>query len=186
MESQSKIRKSQSDVDHGLREYNKVMTEAVRYLKEALKENNENRARVFAEQIKNLDSVIKGLQDYKLYLGAIELSLRYNRTQHEIMNTLSNGAKDLQNSLPTEKQLLKIQEEMQTIANSSDRAIDILTNQLDQVSQSVYDKTRIGDDDVNKIIESFKQVVSKEQESSGGSETTQDKEIDDLIKRLTK
>jgi hypothetical protein len=186
MESQSRIRKAQMEVDRGLRDYNSNLQESVQLLKVSLKENNIEKARTFALQVKQLDSVIKGLQDYKLYLAAISQSLKYSKTQQEMMKALSNSAKDLQKSLPNEKQLARVEEQFQIIAESSDKAIDILSNQLTEVSNNVNSKAKTTDVDVDKIIQSFKEIIAKEEESPKVSDATQDKEIDDLIKRLTK
>ena len=186
MESQSRIRKAQMEVDRGLRDYNSNLQESLQLLKVSLKENNIEKARTFALQVKQLDSVIKGLQDYKLYLAAISQSLKYSKTQQEMMKALSNSAKDLQKSLPNEKQLARVEEQFQIIAESSDKAIDILSNQLTEVSNNVNSKAKTTDVDVDKIIQSFKEIIAKEEESPKVSDATQDKEIDDLIKRLTK
>ncbi len=103
IERRSRISKWKSDIDRAIRQYERNRDSNVQNARIAIKDNNLPKAKLFGSNILALESAIKGLKDYKLFLENIDLNLQFSKTTKDIWASLKQGSEDLVKSQLSEK-----------------------------------------------------------------------------------
>ncbi|BAB59529.1 TVG0374267 [Thermoplasma volcanium GSS1] len=189
LERRSRISKWKSDIDRAIRQYEKNREMNIQNAKISLRDGNLEKARVFASNIVSLESAIRGLKDYKLFLENIDLNLQFADTTKKVWASLKEGSEDLLKSQLTEKQVIQMQQNVEKIINSSDQIQERLSSQLDQITTAVNQRGEYNVESVDKILETLKgdteasKSASRTSEPAQGEATT-DKELEDLLKSL--
>jgi hypothetical protein len=187
IERRSRISKWKSDIDRAIRQYERNRDSNMQNAKIAIKDNNMPKAKLFGSNILALESAIKGLKDYKLFLENIDLNLQFSKTTKDIWASLKQGSEDLVKSQLSEKQMAQMQTSIDRIVTASDQIQERLSGQLDQITTAVYQRGDMNPESVDNILE-------KLSEESGGQKTDkaketvnpEDQKIDDLLKGLLK
>lgn len=109
IERRSRISKWKSDIDRAIRQYERNRDSNTLNAKTAIKDNNLPKAKLFGSNILALDSAIRGLKDYKLFLENIDLNLQFSKTTKDIWASLKQGSEDLVKSQLSEKQMMQMQ-----------------------------------------------------------------------------
>ncbi len=187
IERRSRISKWKSDIDRAIRQYERNRDSNVQNARIAIKDNNLPKAKLFGSNILALESAIKGLKDYKLFLENIDLNLQFSKTTKDIWASLKQGSEDLVKSQLSEKQMAQMQTSIDRIVTASDQIQERLSGQLDQITTAVYQRGDMNPESVDNILD-------KLSEESGGQKTDkakeaanpEDQKIDDLLKGLLK
>lgn len=193
MERRSKLSRWKSEIDRAVRSYERNRDRNMEDVKLALEDGNDQKARLFASNIVMLNSAIRGLKDYKLFLDNIDLNLQFAKTTKDIWASLKEGSQDLIKSQLSEKQLTQINTNIENIMMSSDQIQERLNSQLDQITSSVDQIGQKNPEKVDDILGDLRKRMGVTAEGSTSqkstekraAEMTQDEEsVDDLIKRL--
>jgi len=131
MERRSKLNRWKSEIERAIRSYERNRERNVDDIKMALEDENDQKARIFASNIVMLNSAIRGLKDYKLFLDNIDLNLQFAKTTKDIWASLKEGSQDLIKSQLSDKQLTQINTNIENIMMSSDQIQERLNSQLD-------------------------------------------------------
>ncbi|WP_393970746.1 Snf7 family protein [Oxyplasma meridianum] len=187
IERRSRISKWKSDIDRAIRQYERNRDSNIQNAKIAIKDNNLPKAKLFGNNIMSLESAIKGLKDYKLFLENIDLNLQFSKTTKDIWASLKQGSEDLVKSQLSEKQMAQMQTSIDRIVTASDQIQERLSGQLDQISTAVYQRGEINPESVDSILEKLSgesggQKTEKEKEAK----SPEDQKIDDILKGLMK
>jgi hypothetical protein len=187
IERRSRISKWKSDIDRAIRQYERNRDSNMQNAKIAIKDNNLPKAKLFGTNILALESAIKGLKDYKLFLENIDLNLQFSKTTKDIWASLKQGSEDLIKSQLSEKQMAQMQTSIDRIVTASDQIQERLSGQLDQISTAVYQRGDMNPESVDNILEKLS-AESGGQKTEKGKEAanTEDQKIDDLLKGLMK
>lgn len=180
----SKIHKWQMDIDRAIRQYEKNKDKSLQDAKIALSDDNRDKAKIFASNVLSLDSAIRGLRDYKLFLDNMELNMQFAKTTKEVWASLKQGSEDLIKSQLSEKQTIQMEQNIQKILTSSEEIQEKLTMQLDQISSAVYSKSVKASPDVEKLL-NFISSEDKEKEKKVVSAEDEENRLDDLLKRIS-
>lgn len=192
MERRSKLNRWKSEIERAIRSYERNRERNVDDIKLALEDENNQKARVFASNIVMLNSAIRGLKDYKLFLDNIDLNLQFAKTTKDIWASLKEGSQDLIKSQLSDKQLTQINTNIENIMMSSDQIQERLNSQLDQITSSVDQIGQKNPEKVDDILSDIRKRISvpssgtvKEQAQKNSSTVTGDEEsVDELIKKL--
>ncbi len=194
MERRSRLSRWKSEIDRALRSYERNREKNIENVKVSMQDGNEQKARLFASNIIMLNSAIRGLKDYKLFLDNIDLNLQFAKTTRDVWASLKQGSQDLIKSQLSEKQLTQMSMNIDNIMISSEEIQDRLNSQLDQISTSV---DQIGQKEPEKIDDMLNQVRERigtggssgaQAESKGKESASRDKEeeaVSDLIRKIT-
>ena len=187
IERRSRISKWKSDIDRAIRQYERNRDSNMQNAKIAIKDNNLPKAKLFGTNILALESAIKGLKDYKLFLENIDLNLQFSKTTKDIWASLKQGSEDLIKSQLSEKQMTQMQTSIDRIVTASDQIQERLSGQLDQISTAVYQRGDLNAESVDTILEKLS-AESGGQKADKGKEAAnqEDQKIDDLLKGLLK
>ncbi len=187
MEKKSRIMAWKSDIDRGVRQYEKNLQDSITKAKTAIKDNNTQKARVFAANILALDGAIKGLKDYKLFLENMEINLEFARTTKHVFESLQQGAKDLLSSQISEKENAQISTNINQIINSTSLIQSRLENQMQTISGAVNDTGNLNDEGITKIINSLQKNMDGKTtaEPSRADPESTDGKLDELIRKLS-
>ena len=187
MEKKSRIMAWKSDIDRGVRQYEKNLQDSITKAKTAIKDNNTQKARVFAANILALDGAIKGLKDYKLFLENMEINLEFARTTKHVFESLQQGAKDLLSSQISEKENAQISTNINQIINSTSLIQSRLENQMQTISGAVNDTGNLNDEGITKIISSLQKNMDGKTtaEPSRADPESTDGKLDELIRKLS-
>ncbi|MCL5783001.1 MAG: Snf7 family protein [Candidatus Thermoplasmatota archaeon] len=187
MEKKSRIMAWKSDIDRGVRQYEKNLQDSITKAKTAIKDNNTQKARVFAANILALDGAIKGLKDYKLFLENMEINLEFARTTKHVFESLQQGAKDLLSSQISEKENAQISTNINQIINSTSLIQSRLENQMQTISGAVNDTGNLNDEGITKIISSLQKNMDGKTtaEPSRADPESPDGKLDELIRKLS-
>ncbi|MCY0852138.1 Snf7 family protein [Thermoplasma acidophilum] len=188
LERRSRINKWKSDIDRAIRQYEKNREMNIQNAKISLKDGNIEKARVFASNIVSLESAIRGLKDYKLFLENIDLNLQFADTTKKVWASLKEGSEDLLKSQLTEKQVIQMQQNVEKIISASDQIQERLSSQLDQITTAVNQRGEYNPESVDKILSSLSGESQKPQEKQAAQEPAEssstDKDLEDLLKSL--
>ncbi len=188
LERRSRINKWKSDIDRAIRQYEKNREMNVQNAKISLKDGNIEKARVFASNIISLESAIRGLKDYKLFLENIDLNLQFADTTKKVWASLKEGSEDLLKSQLTEKQVIQMQQNVERIISASDQIQERLSSQLDQITTAVNQRGEYNPESVDKILSSLSGESQKPQEKQTAQEPAEssstDKDLENLLKSL--
>ncbi|PYB67862.1 MULTISPECIES: Snf7 family protein [unclassified Thermoplasma] len=188
LERRSRISKWKSDIDRAIRQYEKNRDMNIQNAKISLKDGNIEKARVFASNIISLDSAIRGLKDYKLFLENIDLNLQFADTTKKVWASLKEGSEDLLKSQLTEKQVIQMQQNVEKIITASDQIQERLSSQLDQITTAVNQKGEYNPESVEKILSSLSGEGQKASEKPAVQEPSEsastDKDLENLLKSL--
>lgn len=163
LERRSRINKWKSDIDRAIRQYEKNREMNIQNAKISLKDGNIEKARVFASNIVSLESAIRGLKDYKLFLENIDLNLQFADTTKKVWASLKEGSEDLLKSQLTEKQVIQMQQNVEKIISASDQIQERLSSQLDQITTAVNQRGEYNPESVDKILSSLSGESQKPQ-----------------------
>lgn len=193
MERRSRLNRWKSEIDRAVRSYERNRERNIENIRLSVLDGNEQKARVFASNILMLDSAIKGLKDYKLFLDNIDLNLQFAKTTKDIWASLKQGSQDLIKSQLSDKQMTQISANIDSIMVSSEQIQDRLNSQLDQITSSV---DQIGQKNPEKIDDILKQVreniggsgkgEASKVPSGKGTGGDDQKDIDELINQISK
>ena len=193
MERRSKLSRWKSEIDRAVRSYERNRDRNLEDVKLALQDGNDQKARVFASNIVMLNSAIRGLKDYKLFLDNIDLNLQFAKTTKDIWASLKEGSQDLIKSQLSDKQLTQINTNIENIMLSSDQIQERLNSQLDQITASVDQIGQKNPEKIDDVLKGIKNRISVSA-SSGTSEkranepeatvTGDEESVDELIKKL--
>ena len=187
MERRSRISKWKSDIDRAIRQYERNRDSNMLNAKTAIKDNNLPKAKLFSSNILALDSAIRGLKDYKLFLENIDLNLQFSKTTKDIWASLKQGSEDLVKSQLSEKQMVQMQTSIDRIVTASDQIQERLSGQLDQISTAVYQRGDMNAESVDSILEKLSEDSgSQKTEKSKQSTSPEDQKIDDLLRGILK
>lgn len=195
MERRSKLSRWKSEIDRAVRSYERNRDRNMEDVKLALEDGNDQKARLFASNIVMLNSAVRGLKDYKLFLDNIDLNLQFAKTTKDIWASLKEGSQDLIKSQLSEKQLTQINTNIENIMMSSDQIQERLNSQLDQITSSVDQIGQKNPEKIDDILTDLRKRMgvsgaspSKEKSvEKRAEEMTKDEEsVDELIKRLGK
>ncbi|KAA8922831.1 Snf7 family protein [Thermoplasma sp.] len=188
LERRSRISKWKSDIDRAIRQYEKNREMNIQNAKISLKDGNIEKARVFASNIVSLDSAIRGLKDYKLFLENIDLNLQFADTTKKVWASLKEGSEDLLKSQLTEKQVIQMQQNVEKIISASDQIQERLSSQLDQITTAVNQRGEYNPESVEKILTSLSGEGQRSQEKptvqEAAESSTTDKDLENLLKSL--
>lgn len=193
MERRSKLNRWKSEIERAVRSYERNRDRNIENIKLALEDENDQKARVFASNIVMLNSAIRGLKDYKLFLDNIDLNLQFAKTTKDIWASLKEGSQDLIKSQLTDKQMTQISANIENIMMSSDQIQERLNSQLDQITSSVEQIGQKNPEKVDDILSDVRKRIgvqspagaSKEKVTSSGSNITGEEDsVDELIKKL--
>lgn len=201
MERRSKLSRWKGEIDRAIRSYDRNRQKNIENIRAALEDSNNQKARVFASNILMLNSAIKGLKDYKLFLDNIDLNLQFAKTTKDIWASLKEGSSDLMKSQLSDKQLTQISTNIDNIMMSSEQIQERLNSQLDQITSSVDQIGQQGnpekvDDILNqvrgKISVSTGDGAQKQSEKVSGGKSGDregdgfdDESVEELIKKLS-
>ncbi|GGM79176.1 hypothetical protein GCM10007108_16750 [Thermogymnomonas acidicola] len=180
MERRTRISQWKAEIDRAIRQLEKNKEQNIQSAKLALKTGNMEKAKVFAGNIIMVESTIRGLNDYKLMLENINLTLQYAEINQKVWASLRKGQEDLVKSQLSEKQVLQMQQDMERIVNTSQRIQETLSSQLDMISNAVYENSSGNEERISKLLSSISGGQVKATESSA-----EDQELDKLIKALS-
>ena len=193
MERRSKLNRWKSEIERAIRSYERNRERNVDDIKMALEDENDQKARIFASNIVMLNSAIRGLKDYKLFLDNIDLNLQFAKTTKDIWASLKEGSQDLIKSQLSDKQLTQINTNIENIMMSSDQIQERLNSQLDQITSSVDQIGQKNHEKVEDILSGIRNKISVSASSAPSQENAQkapstvngDEESgDELIKKL--
>jgi|GEM_PF-5408176 len=187
IERRSRISKWKSDIDRAIRQYERNRDSNMQNAKIAIKDNNLPKAKLFGTNILALESAIKGLKDYKLFLENIDLNLQFSKTTKDIWASLKQGSEDLIKSQLSEKQMAQMQTSIDRIVTASDQIQERLSGQLDQISTAVYQRGDMNAESVDNILEKLSAESGGQKTEKGKEEVNpEEQKIDDLLKGLMK
>lgn len=193
MERRSKLSRWKSEIDRAVRSYERNRDRNIEDVKLALQDGNDQKARVFASNIVMLNSAIRGLKDYRLFLDNIDLNLQFAKTTKDIWASLKEGSQDLIKSQLSDKQLTQINTNIENIMLSSDQIQERLNSQLDQITASV---DQIGQKNPEKIEDVLNNIKNRISVSAAAASTEkkvpeaesivsgEEESVDELIKKL--
>jgi uncharacterized protein Yka (UPF0111/DUF47 family) len=187
IERRSRISKWKSDIDRAIRQYERNRDSNMQNAKIAIKDNNLPKAKLFGSNILALESAIKGLKDYKLFLENIDLNLQFSKTTKDIWASLKQGSEDLVKSQLSEKQMAQMQTSIDRIVTASDQIQERLSGQLDQITTAVYQRGDMNAESVDNILEKLSAESGGQKTEKGKEEVNpEEQKIDDLLKGLMK
>ncbi|MCL5803360.1 MAG: Snf7 family protein [Thermoplasmataceae archaeon] len=187
IERRSRISKWKSDIDRAIRQYERNRDSNTLNAKTAIKDNNLPKAKLFGSNILALDSAIRGLKDYKLFLENIDLNLQFSKTTKDIWASLKQGSEDLVKSQLSEKQMMQMQTSIDRIVTASDQIQERLSGQLDQITTAVYQRGDMNAESVDNILEKLSEnSEGQKTDKVKQSDNPEDQKIDDLLKGLLK
>ncbi len=191
LERRSRINKWKSDIDRAIRQYQKNRETNLQNAKVALQDGNVDKARVFASNIISLESAIKGLKDYKMFLENIDLNLQFAKTTKDVWASLKEGSEDLLKSQLSEKQVIQMQQNVEKIISSSDQIQERLSGQLEQITTAVNQRGEYNPESVDKILGELK-APAKPEAATADSKQKQsatpvpgDKDLEELLKSIS-
>jgi hypothetical protein len=187
IERRSRISKWKSDIDRAIRQYERNRDSNTLNAKTAIKDNNLPKAKLFGSNILALDSAIRGLKDYKLFLENIDLNLQFSKTTKDIWASLKQGSEDLVKSQLSEKQMMQMQTSIDRIVTASDQIQERLSGQLDQITTAVYQRGDMNAESVDNILEKLSEnSEGQKTDKVKQSDNPEEQKIDDLLKGLLK
>lgn len=187
IERRSRISKWKSDIDRAIRQYERNRDSNTLNAKTAIKDNNLPKAKLFGSNILALDSAIRGLKDYKLFLENIDLNLQFSKTTKDIWASLKQGSEDLVKSQLSEKQMMQMQTSIDRIVTASDQIQERLSGQLDQITTAVYQRGDMNAESVDNILEKLSEnSEGQKSDKVKQSDNPEEQKIDDLLKGLLK
>ena len=187
IERRSRISKWKADIDRAIRQYERNRDSNTLNAKTAIKDNNLPKAKLFGSNILALDSAIRGLKDYKLFLENIDLNLQFSKTTKDIWASLKQGSEDLVKSQLSEKQMMQMQTSIDRIVTASDQIQERLSGQLDQITTAVYQRGDMNAESVDNILEKLSEnSEGQKTDKVKQSDNPEDQKIDDLLKGLLK
>ncbi|MGC8609278.1 MAG: Snf7 family protein [Thermoplasmata archaeon] len=190
LERRSRINKWKSDIDRAIRQYQKNREVNIQNAKISLSDGNVDKARVFASNIISLESAIKGLKDYKMFLENIDLNLQFAKTTKDVWASLKEGSEDLLKSQLSEKQVIQMQQNVEKIISSSDQIQERLSGQLEQITTAVNQRGEYNPESVDKILGDLKApskaetVASDAGQKQKAASAPSDKDLEELLKSI--
>ncbi len=188
MERRSRLSRWKSEIDRAIRSYERNRERNMENVRVAMGDGNEQKARVFASNILMLDSAIRGLKDYKLFLDNIDLNLQFAKTTKDIWASLKEGSQDLIKSQLSDKQMNQISANIDSIMVSSEQIQDRLNTQLDQITSSVDQIGQKNPEQVGDILKNVRERIGANAQNGGSPQASgadgDKKDIDDLINQI--
>lgn len=193
MERRSKLSRWKSEIDRAVRSYERNRDRNLEDVKLAMEDGNDQKARVFASNIVMLNSAIRGLKDYKLFLDNIDLNLQFAKTTKDIWASLKEGSQDLIKSQLSDKQLTQINTNIENIMLSSDQIQERLNSQLDQITASVDQIGQKNPEKINDVLEGIRKRIAVSEPAGKSGEKAKEapatvegdeESVDELIKKL--
>ncbi len=191
LEGQSKIRTQIGAINRGIRDYQRIRDAYYQDALTASHQGNTQKVQLFANNVAQIDSAIAGLEDMKLLLDNVSLTLKYMTTSHGINNAIGNSADILRLSQVSEKEIAQFTQDLEKSMNLSEQASDILMNQIETISSTVSATSNIKTPKAQEIVNSMTENnVQSDYAETAHTETkpltAEEKRLDDIITQAKK
>ena len=185
-ETRSKIRGYKAQVDRNLKKQQQLLNQAINNLKSAAAIKDNRGVLNAAQNAKRIKSAIDYLRSFSLYLDNLEITFEFVYNEREINRTLSEAHTDLGKRMLTDEQAREIENNLRSINESTENLETRLEEQFSTLGESLQEfASRVGVSAEDIVKEVTGQSVQAMESSQKSSEAAGDKEIDDLIKKIT-
>ena len=185
-ETRSKIRGYKAQVDRNLKKQQQLLNQAINNLKSAAAIKDSRGVLNAAQNAKRIKSAIDYLKSFSLYLDNLEITFEFVYNEREINRTLSEAHTDLGKRMLTDEQAREIENNLRSINESTENLESRLEEQFSTLGESLQEFASRGgvsaEDIVKEVTGQSVQTMTSSQQSS---EAAGDKEIDELIKKIT-
>ncbi|MCL4330009.1 MAG: hypothetical protein M1533_03295 [Candidatus Thermoplasmatota archaeon] len=185
-ETRSKIRGYKAQVDRNLKKQQQLLNQAINNLKSAAAIKDNRGVLNAAQNAKRIKSAIDYLRSFSLYLDNLEITFEFVYNEREINRTLSEAHTDLGKRMLTDEQAREIENNLRSINESTENLETRLEEQFSTLGESLQEFASRGGVSAEDIVKEVTgQSVQAMESSQKSSEAAGDKEIDDLIKKIT-
>ncbi len=192
LEGQSKIRTQIGAINRGIRDYQRIRDAYYQDALTASQQGNTQKVQLFANNVAQIDTAIAGLEDMKLLLDNVSLTLKYMTTSHTINSAIGDSADILRLSQVSEKEIAQFTQDLEKSMTLSEQASDILMNQIESISSTVASSSQVKTPKAQDIVNSMTENKSSTDyvESTPHTEakplTAEEKRLEDIINQAKK
>lgn len=180
-ETKSMIRQSYNMIDKLIRNEQNLLRRSIETLKASAKQKNKAQLMNSVGQIRRITAVIQYLKSFQIYLTNSEITFEQIRAEVEMQNMMKRINDDMGKVMLTPQQANMIQTNIEKIANNTEDLEKRMQEQF-TVLQGALSKYGESDGSAEKIVENI--TGKKISEIMGESSSSEDTEIDALLKKL--
>ncbi|MGP6219985.1 hypothetical protein [Caldiplasma sukawensis] len=180
-ETKSMIRQSYNTIDKLIRNEQNLLKRSIETLKASAKQKNKQQLMNSVGQIRRITAVIQYLKSFQIYLTNSEITFEQIRSEVEMHNMMKKINEDMGKVMLTPQQANMIESNIEKIASNTENLERRMQEQYTML-QGALNKYGESDGTAEKIIEDI--TGKKISEIMGESSSSEDSEIDALLKKL--